>query len=89
MHVVTSVEPQAQRVGDRGDAEVADGARARAEQRGRDVGDDLVDEPGAQEGGRERRSALEEHVLPVAVVQRASASAGSRVSQAHGLGRGR
>ena len=47
-----------------------DGAASGAEQHRRDVRDHLVDEPGREERRRERRPALEEHVLPVAGEQR-------------------
>ena len=57
---------QAQRIGHRGDSQVADRRGAGAEQQRRDVDDDLVDQPGVQERRGQRRSALEEHVLPVA-----------------------
>ena len=53
----------------RADSEVADRVGPCTEELRRDVGDDLVDQPGAQEGGRELRTALEEHVLPPALVQ--------------------
>ena len=61
------------------DAEVADGGAAGPEQHRGDVGDDLVDEPGAQERGGQGRAALEEHVLAVAGEQLVSAACGSRV----------
>jgi hypothetical protein len=56
-------------LGDRADSQVADGARAGTEEHRSDIGDDLVDEAGAQERRGQRRAALEEHVLPVERVQ--------------------
>ena len=66
---VTSVSREVQRLGDRRDSQVAHRGTARAEQHRGDVGDDLVDQPGLQERRRQRRAALEEHVLPVAGVE--------------------
>ena len=72
--------------GDGGDAEVGDGAGARAQQHRGDVGHDLVDEAGREEGPGEGGAALEEHVLPVSGeegVERLARVAGAQV---HRLG---
>ena len=60
---------------------------ARAEQHRRDVGDDLVDQAGAHERGREGRTALEEDVLPVAGVQLGEGVVRVAGAQVHRLGR--
>ena len=77
---------EVQRVGDRADAEVADGAEPGPEQHRRDVADDLVDEAGREEGRRQGRPALEEHVLPVAGEQRGERLVRVAGAQHHGLG---
>ena len=58
---------EADGVADGGDAQVRHGGTAGAEQDGRDVGVHLVDQPGGEERGGERRAALDEHVPDLAL----------------------
>ena len=66
-------------VGDGVNAQVGHGIPTGAEEHRRDVGDDLVDQSGRQEGGGQRRAAFEEDVLPVAGEER-----GQRLSRVLG-----
>ena len=71
---------------DRFRAEVADGGEARPEQRRSDVRDDLVDQAGAQERGRQRRAALEPEVPDLVVVELPQYLGGVVGRQQQGLG---
>ena len=59
--------PQPQGIGDRRGPEVGEGGRSRAQKCGGRVGDDLVDEAGAQEGGREGRASFEQDMADLAL----------------------
>ena len=60
---------QVQRLGNGGDAQVADGGLPGPEQHRRDVSDDLVDQAGLEERRGQCRPALQEDVLAVERVE--------------------
>ena len=64
----TSVMVNRACVGDRFDAEVCDGEATGPEQCRCDVRDDLVDQPGREEGRGQRRTALQPDMLTPAVI---------------------
>ena len=82
---VVDVEPD--EVGDGRDAEVGDGGPSRPEERGSDPGDDLVDEPCAQEGRREGGSALEPGPVDPAPPEVGDDGVGVVRAQEHRVGR--
>src|SRR6476661_1118212 len=80
-------ETQPSGVRDGPDAEVGDRGAAGAQQRGRDVRVDVVDEPGSDERGGQGRAALEPHVADAPApqrVQRLARVAGGQLDGAAG-----
>ncbi len=70
---------QPQGIADRRRPEVGESGRSRAQKRGGRVGDDLIDETGAQECGREGRASFEEDVADLALGEHGED--GARVSR--------